>query len=162
MADLGEVIADEHATIAGLLDDLDADRRDRFPLAHRLIDEVAAHLESEQQLIHPALRDVVPGGIAIANRAQAEHRDLRAALEKLERSHPGQEPFEAALTIIRAGLTAHGPVEEQADLPALRSVVGDNAMAELGALYAAIRDSLPSGLQSLSADMPGPEVRRYP
>lgn len=160
MADLSEVIAAEHRAIAALLEDLSTERRDRFPLAHRLIDELAAHLETEQQLVHPALRDIVPGGIEMANRGQTEHRALRVALEQLERSHPGDPPFEDALATIRTELGAHVPPEENDVLPALRAVVGDDKMEELGALYTAIRDSLPSGLQALSADMSGPELRR--
>jgi hypothetical protein len=160
VADLGEVIAGEHRVVVGLLDDLGTDRRDRFPLAHRLIDELAAHLETEQQLVHPALRDVVPGGIEMANQAQTEHRALRAALEGLERSHPGEPTFEEALVTIRAELAIHVPPEEDEVLPALRAVIGTDKMVELGGLYVAIKDSLPSGLAALSADMSGPEFRR--
>lgn len=159
--DIGELIADEHGVITGLLDDLATDRRDRFPLAHRLIDELAAHTAAEQQILYPALRDVVPGGVAMANQAQEEHRALRAALVALEGGHPGEATFEEALATIAAELQAHVPVEENELLPALRAVIGTDKMVELGLIYAQVRDHIPSGLQGLPADMPTPQFRSW-
>ena len=161
LGDLGELLTHEHRVIGQLLVDLATDRRDRFPLAHRLIDELAAHTAAEQQLFYPALRDVVPGGIEMANRAQAEHKAMRSALVTLERSHPGEAEFEEALASITAELRAHVPVEENEVLPALRAVIGSDKMAELAVLYLRIRENIPSGLQGLAADVPGPEFRSW-
>jgi iron-sulfur cluster repair protein YtfE (RIC family) len=147
--------------VFGLLDDLATSRHDRFPLAHRLIDALAAHTATEQQLVYPALRDIVPGGIAMADQAQVEHQAMRKLLVQLEESHPGEPPFEQALTELRAQLDAHVPVEENQLLPALTDVIGADKMEELGVLYVQIRDSLPTGLQSLAPDIPDPEFRPW-
>jgi len=147
--------------VFGLLDDLATSRHDRFPLAHRLIDALAAHTATEQQLVYPALRDIVPGGIAMADQAQSDHQAMRAAMVTLEESHPGDPPFEQALVDLRTELEAHVPVEEGELLPALRQVIGADKMEELGTLYIQIRDSLPTGLQSLAADIPEPEFRPW-
>ena len=145
----------------GLLDELGTSRHDRFPLSHRLIDALAAHTAAEQQLLYPALRDIVPGGIVMADRAQEEHQSLRRALVALEDSHPGEAPFETALVDLRTELEVHVPFEENELLPALSEVIGADKMEELGDLYLAIRDSLPTGLQSLAADIPDPEFRAW-
>ena len=145
----------------GLLDSLATSRHDRFPLAHRLIDALAAHTATEQQLLYPAMRDIVPGGIDIANKAQDEHQAMRRALVALEDSHPGEPAFEQALVDLRAELDVHVPFEENELLPALTEVIGADKMEELGVLYIQIRDSLPTGLQSLAADIPDPEFRTW-
>ncbi len=137
------------------------DRRDRFPLAHRLIDELAAHTAAEQQIFYPALRDVVPGGVEMANRAQDEHRALRTALVALEGSHPGEAAFEEALATIATELDGHVPVEENELLPSLRAVIGTDKMGELGAIYAQVKAQTPSGLQGLPADIPTPQFRSW-
>jgi hypothetical protein len=144
-----------------LLDDLATSRHDRFPLAHRLIDVLAAHTATEQQLLYPALRDIVPGGIEMADKAQVDHQAMRTALVMLEDSHPGEPPFEQALVDLRAELEHHVPIEENELLPALTEVIGVDKMEELGVLYVQIRDSLASGLQSLAADIPEPEFRTW-
>jgi Hemerythrin HHE cation binding domain len=159
--DLRTILADEHQQILVLLDDLATNRHDRFPLAHQLIDALAAHTAAEQQLLYPALRDIVPGGIEMADRAQVEHQAMRRALVALEDSHPGDAAFEQALVDLRADLAAHVPVEENDLLPALTEVIGADKMEELGVLYIQIRDSLPTGLQSLAADIPDPEFRTW-
>jgi iron-sulfur cluster repair protein YtfE (RIC family) len=147
--------------VFALLDELATSRHDRFPLAHRLIDALAAHTATEQQLVYPALRDIVPGGIEMADQAQVDHQAMRRALVALEDSHPGDAAFEQALVALRGELEAHVPVEETTLLPALASVIGADKMEELGVLYLAIRESLPTGLQSLAADIPGPEFRPW-
>jgi hypothetical protein len=159
--DLGDLLRQEHRAISDLLDALVTDRRDRFPLAHLLIDELAAHTAAEQQLFYPALRDVVPGGIEMANRAQAEHKAMRSALAVLERRHPGEPAFEDALASVAAEFRAHVPVEEDEVLPALRAVIGSDKMGELAVLYRQIKDNVPSGLQGLAADLPEPEFRSW-
>jgi hypothetical protein len=122
---------------------------------------LAAHSAAEAQLVYPALRDIVPGGIALADAAQDEHRVMRKALAALEDSHPGDAAFEQALVDLRAEMEAHVPVEENTLLPALADVIKADKMEELGVLYIAIRDSLPSGLQALSPDLPDPEFRPW-
>ncbi len=158
---MAEVIVDEHRRIIGLLDELGTRRQDRFPLAHRLIDELAAHTAVEHQLLYPALRDMVPGGIEMADQAQEEHRAMRAALVAIEGSHPGEAEFEEALTAVRSELAAHVPVEENELLPALRAVLGSEKLGELGVFYLQLRESIPSGLQGLPADIPQPEFRSW-
>jgi hemerythrin-like domain-containing protein len=161
MSDLRQILAEEHRAMAALLDELATSRHDRFPLAHRLIDALAAHTAAELQLVYPALRDVVPGGIDMADRAQDDHQAMRRALVVLEDTHPGDAAFEQALVDLRAELDAHVPVEENVVLPALAEVIKADKMEELGALYLQIRDSLPTGLQALPADIPDPEFRPW-
>jgi hypothetical protein len=113
------------------------------------------------QLVYPALRDIVPGGIAMADAAQVDHQAMRTALVLLEDTHPGDAGFEKALVDLRADLAAHVPIEENQLLPALAEVIKADKMEELGTLYLQIRESLPTGLQALPPDIPDPEFRPW-
>ena len=155
--DLSELIVHDHRVIAGLVDALaDTARADRFALAHRLIDEVATHTAAELQILYPALRDIVPGGVEMANRGQADHDTLRPVLVALERAHPDDASFDDVVGGLAAALAAHGPPVETEFLPALQKVVGAPTMAELGAVYASLKDNLPGGLDALPGSAPGP------
>jgi hemerythrin HHE cation binding domain-containing protein len=159
--DLSELIVHDHRLIAGLLEALqDTERADRFPLAHRLIDELAAHTAAELQILYPALRDIVPGGVALANRGQTDHDTLRPVLVALEQAHPDDAAFDDVVRGVAAAFEGHGPPVENEFLPALRAVIGAPAMLELGAVYASLKDNLPSGLQALPGANPSPTLRR--
>jgi hemerythrin superfamily protein len=157
--DLAELMSADHRRIEELLGDLGTDRADRFPLAHRLIDELAAHTTAEQQVFYPALRDIVPGGAGMANQAQAEHTTLREALVALETGHPGEDSFEAALESIAGCLREHIPVEENELVPALRGVIGEDKMRNLGDIYDEVRRNLPTGLQAMPPTEAKPRFR---
>jgi hemerythrin superfamily protein len=159
--DLATLIAHDHQVIAGLLDLLaDSDRADRFPLAHRLIDELAAHTAGELQILYPALRDIVPGGVALANRGQTDHDTLRPVLVALEQAHPDDAGFDDVVRGVAAAVDGHVPQVENEFLPALQAVIGEEAMLELGRVYASMKDAMPGGLDALPGANPGPTFRR--
>ena len=156
---LSELIVHEHRVIDGLVAALGTDREDRFPLAHRLVDEVAAHTATVTQVLLPALRDVVPGGVEMANSAQGLVVDLRGALSALGESYPGDAGFETALATVAELVGRHVPVEENEHLPALSAVIGDAAMAELGRVYAQVKEHTPGGLQAMPTADRNPRFR---
>lgn len=159
--DLTELIAHDHRLITGLLQALqDTGRADRFPLAHRVIDELAAHTAAELQILYPALRDIVPGGVELANRGQSDHDTLRPVLVALERAHPDDAGFDDVVRGVAVAFEGHVPPVENEFVPALRDVVGEGAMVELGAVYASVKDNLPSGLDALPESNPDPTFRR--
>ncbi|MGH9043064.1 MAG: hemerythrin domain-containing protein [Acidimicrobiia bacterium] len=156
---LAELIVHEHRVIDGLLAALGSDREDRFPLAHRLVDEVAAHSAAVTQVLLPALRDIVPGGAEMANQGQTRLQELGGFLSALEQGHPGDPDFEAAVVAVSEAMGRHVPGEENQHLPALSAVIGPDAMGELGRVYARIRENTPSGLQAMPVADANPRFR---
>jgi hypothetical protein len=155
--DLTELIAHDHQVIAGLLAAVaDTGRADRFPTAHRLLDELATHTAAELQILYPALRDIVPGGVELANRGQTDHDTLRPLLVALEQAHPDDDAFDVVVGGLTVAFDGHVPPIENELLPALQAVVGEQTMLELGAVYASLKDNMPSGLDALPGAAPGP------
>lgn len=159
--DLSALIAHDHQVIAGLVGAVQEEgRADRFPLAHRLIDELATHTAAELQILYPALRDIVPGGVELANRGQADHDAIRLLLTALERSHPDDPAFEDIVRGLAVAVEAHAPPVESEFLPALEAVIGADKMRELGGIYSSVKDNLPGGLDALPGAAPGPRFTR--
>jgi hypothetical protein len=155
--DLSELIAHDHQVIARLLAAVaDPERADRFPVAHRLLDELATHTAAELQILYPALRDIVPGGVELANRGQTDHDTLRPLLVALEQAHPADAAFDDVVKGLAAAVDGHVPPVENEFLPALAAVVGAETMLELGGVYASLKDNMPSGLEALPGAAPGP------
>ena len=159
MPDLAGQIVHEHRVLDGLVAALRTDRDDRLILAHRLIDELAAHLAATTQVLLPALRDIVPGGAEMANQGQARTEEMVTALRILERGQPGDPQFEEALATVAEGLGRHEPVEENEHLPALRAVIGEEPMDQLGLVYGQLRESLPAGLDAMPGTDRDPRFR---
>lgn len=158
--DLSQLIAHDHQVIAGLLRTLeDTGRADRFPLAHRLIDELAAHIAAELQILYPALRDIVPGGVELANRGQTDHDTLRPVLVALEQAHPDDAGFDDVVRGVAVAFEGHVPPVENEFVPALQAVIGQEAMLELGAVYGSVKENLPAGLDALPGGHPDPTFR---
>ena len=134
--DLASLIAHDHRVITTLLDALgDTTRADRFPLAHRVLDEIAA------------------------DRGQTDYDTLRPILVALEQAHPDDASFDDVVRGLAAAVEGHVSPVENEFLPALEAVIGAPAMQELGAVYASLKDNLPSGLQALPGATPGPTFR---
>ncbi len=157
--DLAELIIAEHHVIEELMQALETDREDRFQLAHRLIDALAAHSAAELQIVYPAIRDIVPGGRDMANQGQKDHEAMRKRLVTLETSYPGETTFEDALRQLIDEVRKHVPVEENEHLPALRQVIGEDKMLELGDIYTQVRENTPSGLQAMPPSESSPKFR---
>lgn len=160
--DLDELIVHDHRVIDGLVAALGTEREDRFPLAHRLIDEVAGHIAAVTQVLFPALRDIVPGGADMANEGQSGFVEMGVALFAMEEGHPGDSAFEAALETVAEALRRHVPLEENQHLPALRTVIGEDAAAELGRVYAQVKEHTLGGLQAMPSADPNPRFRTDP
>ena len=156
---LAEQIVHEHRVIDGLIAALATEREDRFSLAHRLVDEVASHISAVTQVLLPALRDIVPGGADMANQAQSLFAEMGMPLFALEEGHPGESGFEAAIETVAEALRRHVPMEENQHLPALRAVIGDDATAELGRVYAQVKENTLGGLQAMPASDSNPKFR---
>lgn len=143
-SDLAELIATDHRKVEGLFEQLDSGQGDRKRLVDQVIDELTAHTAGEEQVVYPALRDMVPGGGGMADRALAEHKSMKEAISKLEQGQPGDLDFETALRNLMSEVRDHVPEEENELLPALRMVIGEDKMAELGDVFHQVKGTIPS------------------
>jgi hypothetical protein len=143
MEDVFEVLATDHEEIRQVLAELEKGPTAatgacedqlmlRKMMTEELIVEEAKHDETERTYLWPAVREHVPGGDQLADRAicqQLELGELAAELDPLDASDPGFEELLTAFT--RAGLD-HFDFEERHVWPRLRAVLTMKAASELG------------------------------
>lgn len=144
MQDIAQIIASDHRKVEELFDQLESSQGDRRHLVAQVISELSAHAAAEEQLLYPAVRDMVPGGGRIADEATAEHKAMKQQLAKLEQGQPGDLEFENALTALIDAVRTHVPKEENELLPALRIVIGQDKMEELGKIFEEIKGTVPT------------------
>ncbi len=143
MEDVFEVLADDHEEIRQVLSELEKGptaatgaSEDQLMLrkmmTEELIIEEAKHDEVERMYLWPAVREHVPDGGQLADRAicqEFEVGELLAELDKLDASDPEFEELLSAFT--QAG-RAHFDFEERYVWPGLRAVLTLKAASELG------------------------------
>lgn len=142
--DVAEIIASDHRKIEELFAKLESGQGDRRRLVDQVIGELSAHSAAEEQVFYPAVRDMVPGGAAMADEAISEHKTMKQALARLEQGQPGDREFESALTLLMDSVRKHVPEEENDLLPALRIVVGEDKMRELGPIFEQVKGTIPT------------------
>lgn len=140
--DLDHLIADDHAIVERQFQHLEAGRGDRRVLVDQIGFELAMHAFAEETVLYPLWREV---GMEEENSdAREEHARIKELLVTLNRSEPGEEDFESALTELMQVLRHHVADEENEELPAFRAEVGAERMAELGKEFLAQKRKAPT------------------
>jgi hemerythrin superfamily protein len=142
MPDIAQIIANDHREVEELFAQLENNEGDRRRLVDRVVSELSAHATAEEQVVYPAIRDMVPSGGRMADEAIAEHNTMKQQISKLEQGQPGDLEFENALTSLIDAVRIHVPEEENELLPALRSVIGEDKMDELGKIFEEVKGTI--------------------
>ena len=143
--DISDLIAADHRKVEALFDRLETGDGDRRQLADEVSDELTAHTTGEEQILYPALRDMVQGGSAMAHEAQTEHDEMKRFVATISKEEPGSRSFETALQNLIIAVNEHAAEEETEWLPALRIIIGADKMAELGDLFEKVKGTVVTG-----------------
>jgi hemerythrin superfamily protein len=163
--DLVSRILDDHELIRtrfSLL--LDAPPTQREPLFRELVALLVQHEAVESIVLHPTVRDNVPGGARIAEARLAEEQESEERLAELEQMDATSDVFLAAVTELRDEVVAHAEHEERDEFPQLREHVDAEVLEQLGARYEQLKATAPthphpeSGQGALSNLFGGPIV----
>jgi hemerythrin-like domain-containing protein len=103
----------------------------RAELVRQLVAALRVHMELEETQVYPLLRDEVDADLA--EEAEVEHQLARDGLAQLEELTPDEPGFDAALTMVMAGIEHHVLEEESEAFPRLVSQLGPERLAELAA-----------------------------
>ncbi|MGC7100777.1 hemerythrin domain-containing protein [Amycolatopsis lurida] len=119
--DIVDFLQRQHTEIRALFTEVEKstgnDRRDRFRDLVRLL---AVHETAEEEVVHPAVRDLTGGKPVVDARVGEEHR-AKELLSTLDEMGPGKDGFDTLLVQLREDVLAHAEHEEREEFPLLRS-----------------------------------------
>lgn len=128
-------LAGEHLAVRNLLGVLQrteaGNRKRRLYLLHKVKTALTRHAIEEENLVYPALRQA--GQIEAVESLTREHGDVKFHLFQLEALVDEGAPFDQLLADFMADLFAHMAREEEELFPLLRSLLGAEESAKLGA-----------------------------
>ncbi|MBO3749528.1 hemerythrin domain-containing protein [Streptosporangiaceae bacterium NEAU-GS5] len=136
-----DVLARDHAEVKRMIAELrkgapsagDVDALTlRGKMVEQLIIEESKHEALEEQYVWPAVRQLIPGGDALADIATRQEQAAKELLDELMDVDPGDARFEALLTSLATDGLAHMAFEEERVWPQLREVIGAERARELG------------------------------
>jgi hemerythrin superfamily protein len=143
--DVADLIRADHRRVEEMFDMLESGSGDRRTLVNQMIDELTAHAAAEEQIVYPAIRDMVPNGREMADRAASEHAAMKQSMKILQDNEPGEGRFDRALASLISEVRGHVPAEENELLPALKQVVGEDSMEQLCSLFEQVKGTIPTG-----------------
>jgi iron-sulfur cluster repair protein YtfE (RIC family) len=137
--DVIDLLTRQHEEIRRLFAELEQAPADtREPLFRDLVRLLSVHETAEQELVHPAIRELGAGEVVDARIAE-EHRATEL-LSSMIRLGPEAEGFDTLLEQLRDDVLAHARHEESAEFPILREATDRERLVSMaGAVRAAER-----------------------
>jgi hemerythrin-like domain-containing protein len=138
-----DVLANDHEQVKRLLSQFEAgpaatrgaselQLTARKKMAETLVIEESKHEAIEEMYFWPAVREHVPNGDELADKATSQEQEGKEVLTKLDKLDADNPEFEALLTeFIKAG-REHIAFEETQVWPAMRAALSADQAAELG------------------------------
>ncbi|MBG0829172.1 hemerythrin domain-containing protein [Planomonospora sp. ID67723] len=130
----------------------DTDRRRQ--LTEQVITELVRHSVAEEAYVYPAVRRLLPGGDALADRELSEHAEAEETMKELERTDVSEARHGVLLNRLMAEIRAHVQEEENELFPKLRAAADEGQLAELGHKVQAIKKIAPTRPHPSAPDTP--------
>ena len=139
----------DHKTVKGLFKDFedltkqdDADEQ-KARLVQQICNELTVHAQVEEELFYPAVRDVIDDD-DLMDEADIEHASAKDLIAQLEELEPGDDHYDARVTVLGEYIDHHVKEEEGAMFVKARK--GDVNTAELGEQIAERKEELKAEL----------------
>jgi len=155
--DLVNVLTEDHLELRQLLTELEhlsGGERLRRTLTDQLIVEVVRHSVAEECYLYPLVRERLPDGDRMVEKALAEHRRLENILRRLEAPDIPDDQFALLMSRLIACGRRHIDNEDERILPALAAHVGEEELIELGKKAQQSKSCAPSRACHTADDRP--------
>jgi hemerythrin superfamily protein len=97
-------------------------------LVRRICEELKAHTAIEEEIFYPAVREVIDEDLMM-DEAIVEHSSAKALIAELEAMQPGEQRYDAKVTVLGEFIRHHVKEEHEEMFPKVRK-----AKLDLGAL----------------------------
>lgn len=124
------------ANSGGLPDDL----RRRAEALRLLRDTLKAHEHAEEEVFWPLVREQLPDGKNLAERAQQQEHEAEGLLEQIDSADPASSKFDDLVKTLTSALRKHVAFEDRV-LAELRERVGEQAREKAGRRFKSARSA---------------------
>ncbi len=118
----------------------DAALATKLRLARTLCKELKVHTRIEEEIFYPAVEKALPKEKDLLDEAEVEHEGAKRLIAELDRMKPGQDLFDAKVTVLAEYIKHHVKEEHEDMFPKVRKT--DLDLRALGARMAARKATL--------------------
>jgi hemerythrin-like domain-containing protein len=166
MADVFTVLSQDHEEVKRMLAELEKGPSRitgasedqlalRTKMTEQLIIEESKHEALEEMYFWPVVRDHLPDGDTLADRATGQEQEAKDVLAKLDKLDAGDAEFEKLLGTFIGAAREHIQFEETAVWPGLRTALNTERAAELGTQIAEGKKTAPTRPHPHTPPSPG-------
>ena len=117
----------DHARVEQLFkqfDKLDEESDDKTSLVQEICNELTVHAAIEEEIFYPAAREAIEDN-DLMDEATVEHMSAKALIAELARMEPGDELFDAKVTVLGEYVRHHVKEEQDEMFPKVRKAKVD-------------------------------------
>lgn len=135
----------DHALVQDLFDKFEKARtgEQKASLADKICAELTIHAQIEEEIFYPAVREAIDDD-DLMDEADVEHAGAKDLIAQIEASEPGEDQFDAKVTVLGEYVKHHVKEEESEMFPKVRKAELD--LNELGSAMSARKDELQNEL----------------
>ncbi|MEV7228201.1 MULTISPECIES: hemerythrin domain-containing protein [Polymorphospora] len=150
------MLREDHKTVEDLFKKFEKTHKDATPKAKRalvdnMIKELTTHAFIEETIFYPAVREEAPDTTEHVLESVEEHHVVAWLLSELRDLDPGDETFDAKVTVLIENVRHHVEEEEKEWFPEVRKNLGRNRLVELGEQMTAARSKAPADPLALTS-----------
>jgi hemerythrin superfamily protein len=136
-----QLLRDDHRKVQDLFAQFEKARTDdrKARLAQQICAELKVHAQIEEEIFYPAAREALPSD-DLLDEAKVEHDSAKGLIAQIESSTPGDELFDAQVTVLGEYVKHHIKEEQNELFPKLRRARMD--LKALGQALAERKDAL--------------------
>ncbi|MGZ5040494.1 MAG: hemerythrin domain-containing protein, partial [Usitatibacter sp.] len=112
----------------------------KLELARRICNELKVHTQIEEEIFYPATRAALPKEDDLLDEAQVEHDGAKDLIAQLDAMQPGEDLFDAKVTVLGEYIKHHVKEEHTEMFPKVRKTKLD--LRELGMRLAFRKEEL--------------------
>ena len=156
MPDAITSLRDDHKRVEKLFKQFEKTQGDatRRQIVAEIVRELSVHAAIEEQVFYPAIRKQVEDVDDMVLESLEEHHIVKWTLSELDGMDPGEERFEAKVTVLMESVRHHVEEEEGELFPKVREALGRKALQEIGDTMESARRAAPTHPHPKAPDTP--------
>jgi hemerythrin superfamily protein len=138
-----ELLEKDHKAVKKLFREFegktDRAHKGKLDLYATIRQELEIHTQIEEQIFYPAVKEIASDMVA---EAMEEHNQVDRLLEELHGMDPGDERFDAKMTVLIENVEHHADEEEKEMFPKVRKPMGAERLRQMGMQMMEMKEQL--------------------
>jgi hemerythrin-like domain-containing protein len=147
MAGVVTLLKDDHQKLEQVFKDIEDGEGDIHELLHQVAELLIPHSKAEEEVVYPAIKNLVPAETGEVNHSLEEHHHAEQVLKRLLSLSADEALADEELEGLIADVRHHIEEEEQEILPRLSETASNKQLGDIGDEFTAHKERALAQLQ---------------